>query len=265
MSGYAKTQFYPRHIDSFNEKGRVQPNTLENSVKKASVPGLVLLALLILLNLSGCGIVESSLQMVDNNVQYEVVSQPVIVTEEKVWRNPPTVHIYPITEVAGLKVLFVPFRVTQNIAQPELIGYGVSKLFWQTWASMQVFDYMEFLPDAGPFRADSALRDARAKGADLVVSGYVTNLMSGGEVAQSTLALQLEAYDVSSGSMVWSMSQAGGIAKPVSIDYVIFKTQSKISTDPIYALTTALAQDMGKVMRGWSKPEEKSAESNTEN
>ncbi|MDR2825396.1 MAG: DUF3280 domain-containing protein, partial [Deltaproteobacteria bacterium] len=114
--------------------------------------------------------------------------------------------------------------------------------------------------DGGPFRTDSALRVARSKGADLVVSGYVTNLMSGGGIATSTLALQLEAYDVSSGAMVWSMAQAGAIAKPQSHDYVIFATQSKVSSDPIYALTTTLAKDMGKIMLDWSKEGDKKEE-----
>jgi hypothetical protein len=84
--------------------------------------------------------------------------------------------------------------------------------------------------------------------------------MSGGGIATSTLALQLEAYDVSSGAMVWSMAQAGAIAKPQSHDYVIFATQSKVSSDPIYALTTTLAKDMGKIMLDWSKEGDKKEE-----
>jgi hypothetical protein len=87
-----------------------------------------------------------------------------------------------------------------------------------------------------------------------MVSGYITGLLSGGGLAMSALSLQLEAYDVGSGVLVWSMAQAGSIPKPESRDYILFTTRSKISSDPLYALTTTLAGDMGKIMLEWSNP-----------
>ncbi|MDR1241498.1 MAG: hypothetical protein LBM00_01750 [Deltaproteobacteria bacterium] len=258
MPNHARTQFYPRHIDSHRENGRTAPNSPAESIKKVRLPGLALLALLALLNFAGCAGFDDTLQKIDNSLQFEITRPPVIVREELVRREPPVVHIYPVTEAAGLKVLFVPFRVTQPISNPELAGYGISKLFWQTWASMEIFEYMEFLPEAGPFRTDSAMRIARSRGADLMVSGYVTRLLSGGEAASSSVALQLEAYDVSSGSLVWSMAQAGAIAKPESRDYVLFTTRGKISSDPLYTITATLAEDMGQIMLKWSNGSEKS-------
>jgi hypothetical protein len=258
MPNYAHTQFYPRHIDSCRENGRTAPNSLEECIKKVRLPGLALLTLLALLNFAACAGFDDTLQKLDASIQFEIARPPLFVREEAVRREPPMVHIYPVTEAAGLKVLFVPFRVTQPIGNPELTGYGISRLFWQTWASMEVFEYMEFLPEEGPFRAESAMRIARSRGADLVVSGYVTNLLSGGEVASSSLALQLEAYDVSSGSLIWSMAQAGAIDKPESRDYIIFTTRGKISSDPLYTLTATLARDMGQIMLKWSQDNEKS-------
>jgi hypothetical protein len=227
--------------------------SLANTVRKKCLPGLVLLSLLALLNFTGCGMAGNAMQAVNDSVQFELSRPPVIIREEIVRREPPVVHVYPVSEAVGPKVLFIPFRVTQPITDPELAGYGISKLFWQTWSSMEIFEYMEFFPGGGPFRMDSALRIARSKGADMVVGGYVTRLLSGGGLALSAMALQLEAYDVSSGALVWSMAQAGSIPKPESRDYILFTTQSKISSDPLYALTTILAGDMGKIMLEWSK------------
>lgn len=228
------------------DRKRIKSAALQRSVKRAILPFIMLLGVFVFLNLGGCSTVE-------NRAHIEIASQPVVYQDAKILRDPPVVHIHPRTEATGLKVLFLPFRVTQVMQNSEMAGYSIAKTFWQTWASMQVFDYMEYVPDAGPFRVDAALRLARAKGADMVVGGYVTNLLSGSTIAQSSLALQLEAYDVSSGMLVWSMGQAAAIPRPESNDYIIFSTRNKMPGDPIYALTQVIASDMGNLMRNWSQ------------
>jgi hypothetical protein len=225
--------------------------SLSHNLKKAALPFIVLLALFLLVNLSGC----SS----NTSTQWDLLNPPVVISEVSVVREPPVVHVRPSSDAPSLKVLFMPFRVTQPMSDPEMAGYGVSKLFWQTWASMNIFQYMEFMPGHGPFRPDMALRLAKARGADMVVGGYVMNILVGGTVARSNLAIQFEAYDVSSGLLVWSMTQAASIEKPSSDDYVVFKTRNKTPSDPIYALTATIAGDMGQVMLNWTQREEMEA------
>lgn len=234
-------------MSAYTQKNE-QRRSLGYNLKKVALPCVILLSLLLLVNLSGCSSGTST--------QWELLSPPVVISEVSVVREPPVVHVYPSSDAPSLKVLFMPFRVTQPMSDPEMAGYGVSKLFWQTWASMKVFQFMEFMPERGPFRPDMALRLAKARGADMVVGGYVMNLLAGGTVGQSNLAIQLEAYDVSSGLLVWSMTQAASIEKPSSNDYVVFKTRNKTPSDPIYALTASIAVDMGQIMMNWSQREE---------
>ena len=180
----------------------------------------------------------------------------VVYIDEAVVRGNPEVHIFPTTEVSGLKALVVPFRVTQRITEPELVGYAVSKGLWQTWAGMRVFDYMEFMPEAGPFRRDIAVRLAKARGADLVIGGFVTYLIPGAGKLNSSLAVQVEAYDVASGLMVWSMSHSGMLPADRTKDFMLFETKSRTPADPIQTINTAISADMGKIMRNWSKFDE---------
>ena len=160
--------------------------------------------------------------------------------------DPPVIHVRPVTDVSCLKGVMLPLRVTQKMDNPERTGYRVGKMSWQTWAGLGVFDYMEYVPEAGPFRLDTALRIARSKGADMVVGGYVTHFLSGATVAQSSLAGQVEASDVSSGLLVWPLAKAPAIPRPESNDSILSATPKQMPGDPIYPLTNARAAGMGK-------------------
>jgi hypothetical protein len=217
--------------------------------------GVVLL--LSLLFLSGCGQTE--------NISFELASKPVYYREGGVRREPPVVHIRPVTEVGGLKVMFMPFRVVQKMDNPELAGYGLSRTFWQTWSAMRVFEHFEFMSEGGPFRRDLAVAQAKARGADMVIGGFVTHLMAGGNSGENRLALQLEGYDVSSGLMVWSMAQAGAVGAPEKRDFLVFEIKDKQSADPLHAITTSLARDMGEIMREWSSRGDSPEQSSSKN
>jgi hypothetical protein len=73
-----------------------------------------------------------------------------------------------------LTVLFMPFRVTQSISDPEIIGYSQARTVWQTWLSKRLFSIMEFDGDHGPYRRDIAINLALQKGADIAIGGFVT-------------------------------------------------------------------------------------------
>jgi hypothetical protein len=148
-------------------------------------------------------------------------------------------------------VLFVPFRVTQKITDPEMIGYAQSRTVYQTWLSMEIFPAMEYAAEQGPFRRDRALALAQAKGADLVVGGFVTYYLAGGGTADSQLAIQVEIYDVPSGQLVCSMAQSALMPARETNDFIIFAVKTRLPSDPMYALTKTMAEDMGQLLRGW--------------
>ena len=175
--------------------------------------------------------------------------------DQWVLRAPPEVHVQPVSQPGEeLSVLFVPFRVTQQMPNPSIIGYTEARVIWQTWQTMRLFPNMEFSTDDTPYRRDRALQLARERGAQLVVGGFVTYLYAGGTAGDSQVAIQLEIHDTRSGQPVWSMAQSGMIPASRYNDYVLFATRTRLPSDPIHAITRALAADMGAVIQNWQSP-----------
>lgn len=197
---------------------------------------------------SGCTTVRG----IDEHVVVDPAGKNIVYRESWVQRNPPDVHVSPASAApADLKVLFIPFRVTQPIDNPTILGYSTARVFWQTWLQMQLFPSMEFTGDDTPYRRDRAVALARNRGADLVVGGFVTYVYAGGTAGDSQISLQVEAHDVRSGQLVWSMAQSGKIPAPQTTDYFVVSTKSRMPSDPLQAITQALASDMGKQVQNW--------------
>lgn len=209
-----------------------------------------LACLLFVLLLSGCGATGRGF---DEHMRFDPSGKNTIYRDQGVQRDPPEVQVQPIShEGASLKVLFLPFRVTQPMDNPNIAGYTIARVVWQTWLSMQLFPAMEFSGDDTPYRRDRAVQLGRMRGADMVVGGFVTYLYAGGTAGASQVAIQLEAHDTRSGQMVWSLSQSGIIPAPRTNDYFAFATQTRQPSDPIHAITQAIAGDMGKVIQTWT-------------
>jgi len=210
-------------------------------------PSLVLLfALVFPAFVSGCAVV-------DDRVSFDLVSQPVVYRNQWARRQPPVVHVQPAeTTDSQFTALFVPFRVTQPISEPELIGYSQARIVWQTWLSQRLFSVMEFDANHGPFRRDRAIALAREKGADVVIGGFVTYYYAGGADADNQIALQVEIYDTASGQLIWSMGQSALMPARTVNDYIIFATETRAPSDPMYALAKIMAEDMGGILARWT-------------
>lgn len=200
---------------------------------------------ILLVAVSGCS-------TVNDHVSFELGTQPLVYVDQWTRRDAPVVYVYP-KDAAGMdpSVYFVPFRVTQKITNPEMIGYAEARSVYQTWLSMEIFSVMEFAPEQGPYRRDRALAMARARGADLLVGGFVTYYLAGGSTTESQLALQIEIYDTASGELVCSMAQAALMPARETKDYLLFATKTRLPGDPMQAMTMTMAQDMGKLLQGW--------------
>lgn len=206
--------------------------------------------LLLAFLLAGCGATGRGF---DEHVRLDPSGQTIIYRDQWVQRNPPEVHVQPIShEGASLKVLFLPFRVTQPMDNPNIVGYSVARIVWQTWLTMQLFPAMEFSGDDTPYRRDRAVQLGRMRGVDMVVGGFVTYIYAGGTAGASQLAIQVEAHDTRSGQLVWSLAQSGMIPAERTTDYFLFATKTRTPSDPIHAITQAIAGDMGKVIQNWT-------------
>lgn len=206
-------------------------------------------ALLLSAFLAGC----SSVRGIQENVSFDLASQPTIFQDQWARRNPPLVYVHPAEPTdTQLTALFMPFRVTQPISEPEMIGYSQARIVWHNWLSKRLFSIMEFDGDHGPFRRDRAVALARAKGADLAIGGFVTYYYAGGPDTDNQVALQIEIYDTASGQLVWSMGQSALMPARTVNDYLIFATQTRQPSDPMFALAQTIADDMGKILATWT-------------
>lgn len=198
--------------------------------------------------ISGC----STMRGVDERVNFNPAGTTTFYRDSWVQRNPPEVHVQPASAApSDLKVLFVPFRVTQPMDNPSILGYSTARIVWQTWLTMQLFPSLEFSGDDTPYRRDRAVQLARARGADMVIGGFVTRVYAGGTAGDSDLAVQLEAHDARTGQLVWSMAQSGMIPASRTNDYFIFAIKSRMPSDPLHAITQAIASDMGRQVQNW--------------
>jgi len=189
----------------------------------------------------------------DDKVNFDLASQPTVYQNQWARRDAPVVHVQPAEATdTPLTALFMPFRVTQKISDPEMVGYSQARVVWQTWLNKRLFSVMEFAADSGPFRRDRAVALARAKGADLAIGGFVTYYYPGGSEADSQVALQVEIYDAASGQMIWSMGQSAFMPARQVNDYILFATETRGPSDPMYALAKAIAEDMGEILGRWT-------------
>lgn len=188
----------------------------------------------------------------NNDVGFDLASQPVIYSNQEIRRDAPLVYVSPAENAEmQLTALFMPFRMTQAITNPEMIGYSQGRIVWQTWLSKRLFSIMEFNGDNGPYRRDTAIRLAREKGADLAIGGFVTYYNPGGPDGFSQLALQIEIYDASSGELLWSMAQSAMVPARKVNDYIVLATETRGPSDPMYALARTIASDTGDLIAKW--------------
>lgn len=209
---------------------------------------LVCVWLLLCASLTGC----ATAQYLDDTSTIELAGQPTFYRDQWVRLSPAEVHIQPAYDAAQAPaVLFIPFRVTQNMENASGVGYSTGRIVWQTWTGMQLFPAMEFTGDPTPYRRDTAVMLARQRGAGMVIGGFVTYLYPGGTAGDTQISLQVEAIDVHSGQVVWSMSQSAIMPRATKKDYLLFAVKDKMPTDPLYACTRSIAIDLGGHVQRW--------------
>jgi hypothetical protein len=188
----------------------------------------------------------------DEQVRIDPTDKNLVYRDQWVRREPPEVHVQPVSAPPeGLRALFIPFRVTQIMDKPIPLGYGMARTVWQTWLTMRLFPNLEFSGDDTPYRRDRAVDLGRRRGADLVIGGFVTYVYAGGTAGDSRVSLQIEAHDVPSGQLVWSMSQSGLIPASRSTDFFLFATKARMPADPLHTIVQVLASDMGREVQNW--------------
>ena len=190
-------------------------------------------------------------------VNFDLADEPTLYVFAWVDRNAPHVSVHPAEEaVVSPTVLMVPLRVTQRMGPGEAdnMSRQISRTFSQTLLQEKIFPILEYDEQAPLYSPMQSLMLARAKGAEMLIGGRITSVMSGGTAALSQVSMQIEAYDVASGELIWSITHAGNMDNKPSNDYILFVQKTKLPPDPVYAITRALAWDISRIFKEWVAP-----------
>ncbi|WP_144233431.1 hypothetical protein [Oceanidesulfovibrio marinus] len=204
---------------------------------------ITLLALLAALLVSGCGV----------SADYDIASTPILTTEEWVQRPyEPAIYVQPAElPTRPLTAVFIPFRMQQAMNNGPYYAREVSRYVFEIWARERIFPVFEFLENQRFTGQANAIALARAKGADLAVTGSVQQLMAGGSAGRSELSMRLEIYDAYNGQLLWSISDAGSMQPEATKDFVLFLKRSSMPNDPLYAVSASLAYSMSHPVKKW--------------
>ncbi len=213
-------------------------------------PLLYVCFLVMSLCLAGCAANNATVSM-----HGEMATPYHITKDAQVDVSPIRVYVQPnISPKDTLRGLFVPLRVTQDIAGPKNISHNVSRQIWQVWLAQRSFEALEYNDSAVPFQVSDALALAKRRGANVLVGGYITHFMDGGGVGTSAISMQIEMYEVETGAMLWSMAQAGSIDKDQAADLFLVGIQERMPADPMGLTARSVGYDLGMKIKEWVHP-----------
>jgi hypothetical protein len=193
-------------------------------------------------------------------IQVEPRLQPsVVYIDRMVERAEPQILIRPDnTPAEPPKAMLFPFRVVQSMEYARSAGQELARSFWQIWLNRKVLPVLVYndAPEVRYPSVNQAMAMAAARGAELAVLGRVANLMDGGTVGDSSLSIQIDIYDVRSGLLVWSIQHGGRMEAGLTHDYILFATKNRMPEDPIWAIMSTVASDMGRPVKAWADGQE---------
>lgn len=176
-------------------------------------------------------------------------------SDSKIYLGEIQVMVHPnVNMEQAPTALFVPLGLTQDMHDSRPVSEGVSRQVWQHFLSEGTFPTLELANMPPPYRVDLALPLAQAKGADMLVGGYITYYLDGGQTGHSKISLHLEVYDVKSGDMLWSIAHAGMLPYQPVRDFLLVQVKNRMPADPMSTLIAAVAGDMATLLHMWTSP-----------
>lgn len=187
------------------------------------------------------------------HVQPRITESSKVTLDQDVRTSPLHTYAKPrTTPTRGLSALFVPFKVTESMENPRLIGTQSMTVFWQTFMEREVFAVQSLDDDAFYNNRAHVARLARSKGADLAVTGEISHYLHGGSNSDSAVSLRLDIIDAASGDLVWSLAQAGRMERVLTEDYILFRRSYRMPMDAMNLMLYRIASNMADVVHDWS-------------
>ncbi len=144
----------------------------------------------------------------------------------------------------GYRALVLPFALRQDIAVRKDLGREMADIFRRAWLQKRVFGTMEFDPSRAWPGLDEALALARAKGANILVTGNVSQFYEGGGTGRTSIGVTAEVHWVPDGTLIWSAAQAAAMEAGPAKDYVVVRSSTRLPEHPTYAVMRALSLSM---------------------
>ena len=146
----------------------------------------------------------------------------------------------------GYRALILPFALRQDIAVRKDLGREMADIFRRAWLQRRVFGTMESDPSRPWPGLDEALALARAKGANILVTGNVSQFYEGGGTGRTSIGVTAEVHWVPDGTLIWSAAQAAAMEAGPAKDYVVVRSSTRLPEHPTYAVMRVLALSMAE-------------------
>lgn len=207
---------------------------LVNIMKKA-------LLFVLLIAFSGCAHVEPS-----------IMDQSKVYTDADVRKSPLQVSVHPKDKQhKQLTAYFHPFVVQQPTDDYGHLGDAFAMEFHNAWTEERLFPVQEFQPGTRYEGINVALRRAHARGADLLILGYVPYFYVGSTIDDSAVTIRLNIYAAKTGYLLWTMLQSARIEFKQPEDWIYFKHHTRLPTAPFNKIIRAIAKDMAIPLTAW--------------
>lgn len=149
----------------------------------------------------------------------------------------------------GFRALILPFALRQDVAVRRDVGREMADIFRRSWLEKRVFGILEYDASRAWPGLDEAMGLARARGANILVTGNVSQFYEGGGTGRTSVGATVEVFWVPDGTLVWSAAQAAAMEGGPTKDYVVVRSAVRLPEHPTYAVMRALSLSMGEGLK----------------
>jgi hypothetical protein len=145
-----------------------------------------------------------------------------------------------------LRALLLPFAMRQDIAVRRDVGREMADIFRLAWLEQKVCEVLEYDSSRPWPGLAEALSQARAKGANILITGNVSQFFEGGGTGRTSIGVTVEIHWVADGTLIWSAAQAAAMESAPDRDFAVIRDRRRLPEHPTYAVMRALAASMAQ-------------------
>lgn len=180
-----------------------------------------------------------------------MVGSQVVYNDIPVDRDEPELYFNTRLQLATYpRVIFYPFVVRQKMDASQYVGRDISRIVAQVWMKDQVFPEIRY-EDAPTLDERRWTCLGMCKEAQLAVTGEVLYYLDGGSSSNTSVALRVTVRATGTGEPILVMEHAGRLEAGYTRDYMVALAKNRLPENPPYAVTYALAKDMGHYLKQW--------------